>query len=158
VTLLNPYGLGGEIFFLVLFCLHGALWLTIKVEGELQKRVAPFAAKLWVVLLIVAVLFLTATGWATPLYQNYLKYPILFLILIFTVACLLLVRVGIKKQAWCKAWSASTNKIFAQVFTGKAGFNSSVASFENSSNAVYNKPMRKKFRFIDHKKEGRKLF
>jgi cytochrome bd ubiquinol oxidase subunit II len=87
MTLLNPYGLGGEIFFLVLFCLHEALWLTLKVEGELQKRAAAFAAKLWVVLLIVAVLFLPATGWATQIYQNYLKYPILFLILIFTVAC-----------------------------------------------------------------------
>jgi len=121
LTLLNPYGIGGGILFLTLFCLHGSLWLTLKVEGELQKRAAAFAAKLWVVLLIVAVLFLLATGWATPLYQNYLKHPILFLILIFTVACLLLVRVFIKKQAWCKAWSASGGTILGVTLFGVIG-------------------------------------
>ena len=121
LTLLNLYGLGGGILFLALFCLHGALWLTLKVEGELQKRAVAFASKLWVVLLIVAVLFLLATGWATPLYQNYLKHPTLFVILIFAVACLLLIRVFIKKQTWCKAWTASGGTILGVTLFGVVG-------------------------------------
>jgi cytochrome d ubiquinol oxidase subunit II len=121
LTLLNPYGLAGGILFLFLFCLHGSLWLIIKTEGELQKRAVAFASKLWVVFLIVAVLFLLGTGWATSLYQNYLKHPILFLILIFTVACLLLIRVFIKKQAWWKAWSASSGAIVGVTLFGVVG-------------------------------------
>lgn len=121
LNLLNPYGLGGGILFLALFCLHGSLWLALKVEGELQKRAAALAAKVWVFLLIVAVLFLLATGGTTPLYHNYLKHPILFLILIFTVACLLLVRIFIKKQAWCKAWSASGGTIAGVTLFGVIG-------------------------------------
>lgn len=121
LTLLNPYGIGGGILFLALFCLHGSLWLTIKAEGELQKKAAAFASKLWVFLLIVSVLFLLATGWATPLYRNYLKHPILFLILIFTVASLLLIRVFIKKEAWGKAWSASSGTIVGVTLFGVVG-------------------------------------
>jgi len=121
LTLLNPYGIGGGILFLALFCLHGSLWLIIKTEGELQKRAAAFASKLWLPLLIISVLFLLATGFATQLYQNYLKNPILFIILIFTVASLLLVRVFIKKEAWWKAWSASGGTIVGVTLFGVVG-------------------------------------
>ena len=121
LTLLNPYGLAGGILFLVLFCLHGSLWLIIKTEGELQKRAAAFASKLWLALLIISVLFLLATGFATQLYQNYLKNPILFIILIVTVASLLLVRVFIKKEAWWKAWSASGGTIVGVTLFGVVG-------------------------------------
>jgi cytochrome bd ubiquinol oxidase subunit II len=121
LTLLNPYGLTGGVLFLVLFCLHGSLWLIIKTEGELQKRAAAFASKLWLPLLIISVLFLLATGFATQLYQNYLKNPILFIILIFTVASLLLIRVFIKKEAWWKAWSASSGTIVGVTLFGVVG-------------------------------------
>ena len=72
-------------------------------------------------LLIISVLFLLATGFATHLYQNYLKNPIFFIILIFTVASLLLVRVFIKKEAWWKAWSASSGTIVGVTLFGVAG-------------------------------------
>jgi cytochrome d ubiquinol oxidase subunit II len=121
LTLLNPYGLAGGILFLVLFCLHGSLWLTIKTEGEVHQRATVLAKKLWLVLLIVAVLFLVMTGFATQLYQNYLKNPILFIILIFTIANLLLIRVFIKKQAGWKAWSASSGTIMGVTLFGVVG-------------------------------------
>jgi len=121
LTLLNPYGLAGGILFLVLFCLHGSLWLTIKAEGELHQRATVLAKKLWLVLVIVAGLFLLATGFFTQLYQNYLKSPILFIIPLATVASLLLVRVFIKKEAWWKAWSASSGTIVGVTLFGVAG-------------------------------------
>lgn len=121
LTLLNPYGLAGGILFLVLFCLHGSLWLTIKAEGELHQRATVLAKKLWLVLVIVAGLFLLATGFFTQLYQNYLKSPIFFIIPLATVASLLLIRVFIKKEAWCKAWSASSGTIVGVTLFGVAG-------------------------------------
>ena len=36
--LVNGYGIAGAIFFLVMFMLHGSLWLAIKSQGELQTR------------------------------------------------------------------------------------------------------------------------
>jgi cytochrome d ubiquinol oxidase subunit II len=75
-TLLNPYGLAGGILFVLLFIVHGSLWLTVKTHGDLQQRAAKTAAKAWVALLIMAVLFLLATAEWTSLFANYSTRPI----------------------------------------------------------------------------------
>lgn len=45
--LVNGYGIAGAIFFLVMFMLHGSLWLAIKSQGELQTRAVASATLLW---------------------------------------------------------------------------------------------------------------
>src|SRR5512133_3487177 len=37
-TLLNPYGLAGGVLFVLLFSVHGALWLATRSEGDLHAR------------------------------------------------------------------------------------------------------------------------
>ncbi|MEI6155055.1 MAG: cytochrome d ubiquinol oxidase subunit II, partial [Deltaproteobacteria bacterium] len=73
LTLLNPYGIAGGLFFLFLFLVHGTLWLAIKSEGELQKRAIETAKRLWVILVIFAVIFLISTAFFTTLYSNYVN-------------------------------------------------------------------------------------
>ena len=46
-TLLNPYGLLGGIAALLVFMLHGALFLSLKLTGPLLEKVRATAAKLW---------------------------------------------------------------------------------------------------------------
>ena len=48
--LVNGYGIAGAIFFLVMFMLHGSLWLAIKSQGELQTRAVASANLLWPVM------------------------------------------------------------------------------------------------------------
>jgi cytochrome d ubiquinol oxidase subunit II len=120
-TLLNPYGILGGVLFMALFLLHGCLWLAIKSEGSLLKRAESTAAALWVVLLLVAVLFLVFTWFATPLYANYLNNPILFIIPLLAVVALLVTRVFIGKREWWKAWFASCLTIVAAVMFGVVG-------------------------------------
>ena len=55
-TLLNPYGLLTGVFFVLLFIMHGALWIGFKTTGDLSKRASGLANKLWYPLLVVAVL------------------------------------------------------------------------------------------------------
>ena len=55
LTLLNPYGLLGGVLFVLIFGVHGSLWLTIKAGGEIKERGARMAARLWPFLLVVAV-------------------------------------------------------------------------------------------------------
>ena len=62
LTLLNPYGLAGGVLFLLLFLVHGALWLAVKTDGDLQPGPRPWPGKFWWPLLVVAVLFLLATS------------------------------------------------------------------------------------------------
>lgn len=121
VTLLNPYGLLGGVFFLVVFLMHGSVWLTAKTEGELQDRAVSTAGALWIAVLALAVVFLAATWFATPLYDNYIENPALFAIIAADVAALLLVRVFLAKKAWWKAWFASSATIVLCVLFGVIG-------------------------------------
>ena len=120
-TLLNPYGLLGGVLFLLLFIQHGANWLAIKTSGDLQDRAVTTAKITWPILLVVAVVFLATSGVATPLYDNYLAHPALFLVILFTVVALLGVRVFLARGAWFKAWFSSAATIVGATFYGVIG-------------------------------------
>jgi cytochrome d ubiquinol oxidase subunit II len=47
-TLLNPYGLLGGLATTAVFLLHGANFLSLKLEGELRQRTNALAKKLWI--------------------------------------------------------------------------------------------------------------
>ncbi|BCS97277.1 cytochrome c oxidase assembly protein [Desulfoluna limicola] len=134
-TLLNPYGLAGGVLFVLLFTLHGALWLCIRTDGDLQQRTIRTARILWPVLLVAAVTFLGASWFATSLYDNYLSQPALFVIIAVTVAALLAIRYFIAKEAWFKAWFASCTTIFGATFYGIAGLFPNL--FPSSLDAAY---------------------
>ncbi len=121
LTLLNPYGIAGGILFVLLFTVHGALWLAIKAEGELHERAAAMAARLWIALLLVAVIFLGYSYVATDLYANYFKMPVLWIIPVVAVVSLLLTRVFISQKSYWKAWFASSGTILGCTFFGVAG-------------------------------------
>ncbi len=120
-TLLNPYGLLGGILFLLLFIQHGALWLAIRSTGDLHDRAARTAKMVWPVLLAVAVIFLVASMFATRLYDNYLAHPVLFLVILLTVAGLLGVRMFLARATYFKAWFASALTIIGVTFYGFIG-------------------------------------
>jgi cytochrome d ubiquinol oxidase subunit II len=120
-TLLNPYGLIGGLLFLTIFLVHGSLWLSIKSQGDLHRRAVSTANKLWPVLLVVAVIFLAASIFATPLYSNYLNNPILFAVILITVLALLGIKFFLVKQAYFKAWFSSALTIVGATFYGVIG-------------------------------------
>ncbi|MEQ8168975.1 MAG: cytochrome d ubiquinol oxidase subunit II [Candidatus Eremiobacterota bacterium] len=120
-TLLNPYGLLGGVFFLLLFLLHGSLWLAIKSEGELNNRAAGLSEILWVTLLVVTLIFLLVTKLLTGLFDNYIHMPVLFIIPLLTVTGLVLSRLFIYKKSWWKAWFSSCLTILSATFFGVTG-------------------------------------
>jgi len=121
LTLLNPYGLIGGLLFVFLFTVHGALWLAVKTEAPLHERAGSLAAKLWIPLLGVAVIFLATTGVYTKLYNNYLEMPVLLIIPVVTVIALLATRIYMAKGDWLKAWFASSLTIVSATLFGVVG-------------------------------------
>jgi len=120
-TLLNPYGLLGGILFVLLFMMHGALWISIRSEGDLQERATSTANKLWPVLLVVAVIFLIASKFSTRLYDNYIEHPVFFIVILITVLALLSVRLFLLRKTFFKAWFASALTIVGATFFGVIG-------------------------------------
>ena len=121
LTLLNPYGLLTGVVFVMLFLVHGAIWQAIKTEGDLHQRSLSAAKKLWPVLLVVAVIFLGATKFATQLWNNYIENPVLLAIPLVAVAGLLLTRVFLAKASCWKAWFASCLAIVSCTLFGVIG-------------------------------------
>ncbi len=68
--LLNPYAMFGGLTFLSLFIIHGASFLSLKLEGEIQERVKNLSGKLWLVALALAVIFLVWTYLGTDILNN----------------------------------------------------------------------------------------
>ncbi len=120
-TLLNPYGLLGGVLFVLLFMVHGSLWLAIKSEGELAARAQAMAKRLWPVLVAAAVVFLVATWFATRLWANYLTNLALWAFPLLAVAALLYARVAMAKACWWTAWFSSALTILGCTFFGVAG-------------------------------------
>ncbi len=121
IGLLNPYGLVTGVLFVLLFAVHGSLYAAIKTTGDLSRRGADLANKLWVPLLVVAVAFLGYTYPATKLYDNFLKSPALLIIPVVAVVSLLLIKVFAGKGELHKAFLFSCLTIVFVVFTGVAG-------------------------------------
>jgi cytochrome bd ubiquinol oxidase subunit II len=121
LTLLNPYGLAGGVLFLLLFMVHGSLWLAVKTEGELQARAAAMAAKLWPVLLVVAAMFLLGTRTQTPLFDNYMQRPVLLVLPVLAVGSLIYTYILMRRRAWWKAWFSSSLTIVSVTLFGVVG-------------------------------------
>jgi cytochrome bd ubiquinol oxidase subunit II len=120
-SLLNPYALAGGILFLILFALHGALWLAMRTEGPLHARAAVAARVLWWLTLAAAVAFLAYSATATSLYVSYLRSPVLWIVPLVAVAALVAVRLFLGAGRFGYAWFASAGLIAAITLFGVIG-------------------------------------
>lgn len=113
--LLSPYTLVGGIAFLLVFLFHGALFLTLRIEGELIERARRFAVTIG---LFAAVAFLVLVGLTytnTDLFKSVLaSTTLLGAVVAFVLGYVLM---WMKKFGWAFAMSG-----LAIVFTTVAFF------------------------------------
>lgn len=121
LTLLNPYGLVGGLTFVLIFAVHGLLWLATRTAGSLQDRAAALAKRLWLAEAALAVVFLVMTWFSTTLWQNVLAKPYLLALPLLAVAGLFGARLFAGRGEWWKAWFASSALILGAVLFGVAG-------------------------------------
>lgn len=121
LTLLNPYGLAGGVLFVLLFAVHGAIWLATRSDGDLHARAVRTAKALYIPAALMAVVFLAMTWFSTRLWQNLLAAPHLLVLPLLAVAGLLGVRIFLAKRAYWKAWFSSALLIVGAVLFGVAG-------------------------------------
>jgi cytochrome d ubiquinol oxidase subunit II len=100
--------IGGGVA-LVALAIHGALYLAVKTEGDLQRRARTFVRQFWGVLLALTVISLPATISAvrTDALANYLNYPVLFVIPLVVLVSLAGMILFCRKQADGKAFASS---------------------------------------------------
>lgn len=121
LSLLNLYGLLGGLLFVVMFALHGALWLAIRSTDDLHEKALRAAKALWPVLAGLAVAFLMATAQYTPLYDNYMSTPALLIIPILAVVLLFMLRFLLAGGMVGGSFLASAGFILFVTFFGVIG-------------------------------------
>ena len=92
-NLLNPYALACGLASLMIFTLHGAVFLTLKTTGELYDRAMELAKKLWVPATLLSLVFAVYTFVETDLFArlgvNPGAIPIFSVLALFSVIVLL---------------------------------------------------------------------
>jgi cytochrome d ubiquinol oxidase subunit II len=87
--ILDWYTVIGGLVALVALTLHGALWLTIKVSGDLEQRARKIVRPLWLTLAALTVVSLIATIAVRPqTLDNYYRYPVTFIVPVGVLASL----------------------------------------------------------------------
>jgi len=111
--ILDWYTVIGGLVALVALTLHGALWLTIKVSGDLEQRARRIVRPLWLALIALTVVSLAATIAVRPeTLQNYYRYPVTFIVPVGVVASLAGVWLWNRNGGALKAFLASCSYLF----------------------------------------------
>lgn len=88
--ILDWYTVLGGVIGLVALAEHGALYLAVKTEGELQSRARRFAKRGWIALLLLTVISLPASIAVRPdTLWNYRDYPVLFAVPVLVALALM---------------------------------------------------------------------
>lgn len=120
--ILDWYTVLGGVLALVALGFHGSLYLAMKTEAALEKRASAMARRLWPVVLLVTLVSLPATVIARPhSLENYLRYPIAFLVPVIVVASLLTAWISNRKRAVLAAFLGSSVYLAAMLTGAAAG-------------------------------------
>jgi cytochrome bd ubiquinol oxidase subunit II len=114
--ILDWYTVIGGVVALAALALHGALYLAVKTDGELQARARKFAMRLWVAVFVLTILSLPASIVARPdTLANYQNYPLTFAVPAAVVLALLGIPFFSRKSADRGAFACSCSYLTAML-------------------------------------------
>ena len=115
LNLLNPYALLCGITSLLIFSLHGAIFLALKTTAALQEKALSFAKKIWAPATLLCVIFMACTVTETDLYIRLGINP--GIVPVFSVLALVSVIFMLKKNAVAWAFAMTTVAIAFSTIT-----------------------------------------
>jgi cytochrome d ubiquinol oxidase subunit II len=129
LNLFNPYALLIGVLTVVLFAMHGALYLEGRTDGAMQLRVRKWIVPLWCAFAVLHVAAAFATAWWSDLYQGIMARPLFWVLAIIWLACLIAVPVLVATKRFALAIAGSAGSIASMVgLVGVAMFPRLVAS------------------------------
>jgi len=106
--ILDWYTVLAGVVALVTLTAHGALYVTLKTDGDVGARARKIALTMWPVQLAVTLLSLVATWFVRPsIKENYLAYPIGFVIPLIVFGSLVMMLAAARQGRELRAFLAS---------------------------------------------------
>jgi len=106
--ILDWYTVMAGVVALITLTEHGALYVTLKTDGEVSQRARRIATAVWPLQMALTLISLVATWFVRPaIKENYLAYPVGFLIPVVVFGSLVLMLAGTRKGKELAAFLAS---------------------------------------------------
>ena len=116
LALLNPYAVLIGVLSLVMFVMHGAAYLAVKTEGDLQQRMARWTSGAWMAFVVVYLVATIATFFVSPfLLEGVLSNPLFWIFFLLLLASIVYVPVANRAQQHFRAFLASSATIAAVI-------------------------------------------
>jgi cytochrome bd ubiquinol oxidase subunit II len=116
LSLFNPYALLIGVLTVVLFALHGALYLEGRTEGSMRERLQKWILPLWCGFAVLHLIAAAATAWwSTHLFAGILERPLFWVLTSVWLAGFLSVPLLVSKKKFTLATVGSAGTIAAMV-------------------------------------------
>ena len=89
LNLLHPYALLGGILFVLMFVVHGAVYLAERVSGDLSSKAVLMAKITWPAFMLVFLLYVVLTFFWVGYWWSYAESPLLFALPVMCLASFL---------------------------------------------------------------------
>jgi cytochrome bd ubiquinol oxidase subunit II len=108
LQILNPYALLGGLVVVLIFTLHGALFLSLRTTDDLKERAEKIARMLWIPIGVITAAFAIMGYWNTVLFEGLGLVPGSFptLAILSFIACFVFMK--LKMQGYAFAFIALT--------------------------------------------------
>jgi cytochrome bd ubiquinol oxidase subunit II len=109
LSLLNPYSICVGLLGLVLFTMHGSIYLATKSDGKLRERCQKWASHLWMDYIILYVIMTIWTWLASSfLFEKSIHSPFFYFFMIVFISALVYMPVLLKAGKFTHAFFASS--------------------------------------------------
>ena len=114
--LLNPYSILVGVLSLVMFVMHGAVYMTLKTDGELRDRMSRWASGAWITFVVLYLLITMYTMFeAFYLMDGILSKPLYWVFLLALLGSVVYLSVALKGQKYFKAFLSSSTIIASAI-------------------------------------------
>jgi len=120
--MLNPFALVGGLLSVATLCLHGAAFLAMKTEGDLQVRARRTVSVCWIATTALTAVFVVSSFLVRPGFaDNYLHAPVLFLLPVLTVGMIAAIPFLVKSAQDSRLFTATSLLIVSLLGSAAAG-------------------------------------
>lgn len=115
-TLLNPYSILVGVLSLVMFTMHGAIYMAMKSDGNQLERMKKIIPSLWIAFVVIYVLATLYTFFeAGYLFEGLLSNVLFWIIFIVLLASIISIPVSVKGGKYGRAFLASSLTIASMI-------------------------------------------
>ena len=116
LSLLNPYAVLVGVLSLMMFVMHGAAYMAVTTEGELQQRMARWTSGAWMAVVVVYLVATVATFFVSPfLFEGLLGNPLFWIFFLLLLAAIVYIPIANRARMYTRAFLASSATIAAMI-------------------------------------------